>query len=96
MANWMYTLEVKDAWKQTQAGEMTIAQFAAHAAEKIKALPVFGADREIEEIVEELEIIAADPEPGVEAFDSVWSQLYDWADQVVGSWNDKMCWIRTF
>lgn len=94
MANWKHTLEIKDAWRQTKAGEMTIAQFAAHAATKIMELPV--EDDELNDIADQFMTIATDPEPDVEAFDSVWSQLYDWADQVVGSWNDKMCWIRTF
>jgi hypothetical protein len=96
MANWKHTLNVKNEWQATKAGDMTLQAFAAFAAGRIKQLPVFGEDREIEEIVEELESIAADPEADIEWFDSVWNQLYDWADQVVGGWNDKMCWIRTF
>ncbi len=100
MANWKYTLNVKDAWQQTKAGEMTIAQFATHAAEKIKALPVED-DPELTSIVIDLAMIAADPDPNVEEFNGVWNELYDWADQVVGTrsgtiWPDKMCWIRTF
>lgn len=96
MANWKHTLEIKDEWQATKAGEMTIAQFATVAAEKIKALPVFGADGQIEDIVENLELLAADADPDVEEFDGIWNELYNWADQVVGDWNDKMCWIRTF
>jgi hypothetical protein len=94
MANWKHTLDVKDAWRQTKAGEMTIQAFAATAAEKIKALPV--EDSELYDIADELMAIAADPAPDVKQFDTVWNQLYDWADQVVGGWNDKMCWIKTF
>jgi hypothetical protein len=96
MANWKYTLEIKDEWQATKRGDMTISAFAAFVAERIKALPAFGADRDIEDIVDELETIAADPDADTEWFDGVWEQLYDWADQVVGGWNDKMCWIGTF
>ena len=101
MANWKYTLNVKAEWQATKAGDMTLQAFAAFAAGRIKTLPVFGEDRQIEEIVEELESIGADPDADVEWFDGVWSNLYDWADQIVGQspntiWPDKMCWIQTF
>jgi hypothetical protein len=94
MANWKHTLDVKDAWQQTKAGEMTIQAFAATAAEKIKALPV--EDNTLYDIADELETIAEAAAPDVDGFDRVWSRLYNWADQVIGGWNDKMCWIRTF
>ena len=96
MTNWKYTLEIKDAWQQTKAGEMTLPAFAAAAAAKARALPAYLDDDDLFGIVDELETIARDPEPDVEWFDRVWNELYDWADQVVGGWNDKMCWIRTF
>lgn len=93
--NWKYRLEVKNEWQATKAGDMTIQAFAAFAAGRIKALPVFGQDRDIEEIVESLEDIAADATAETAWFDDVWAQLYDWAD----GWFDsrhKMCWVRTF
>jgi len=96
MANWKYKIDVKAAWQSTKVGDMTIAAFAAYAAAKLKALPAIEDDNELHDIVEALETIAGDPAPDVEWFDQVWNSLYDWADQVVGNWNDKMCWIRTF
>ena len=96
MANWKYTLNVKEEWKATKASDMTIQAFAAFAAGRIKRLPPWPEDDDLFGIAGELEAIARDPEPDVAHFDSVWNSLYDWADQVVGGWNDKMCWIKTF
>jgi hypothetical protein len=101
MANWKYTLDVKNERQATKAGDMTIDQFAAVAANRIKALPPYEKDVVLFDIADELESIAADPDADVEWFDGVWSNLYDWADQVVGVrpgtiWPDKMCWIKTF
>jgi hypothetical protein len=95
MANWRYTLDVKDAWQQTKAGEMIVAAFAAHAVKQIDALGIEDDERLLE-IVDELSDIAQSDDADVQWLDRVWKSLYDWADQVVGSWDDKMCWIKTF
>lgn len=94
MANWKFKIDVKNEWQATNAGEMTIAAFAKIAADRLKALPVYTQESELFDIVDELETIAGDPEPEVEWFDNVWSNLYDWADQSYGY--GKMCWIATF
>ena len=96
MANWKYTLNVKNEWQATKAGDMTLQAFTTFVVGRIKKLPPFEKDLVLFDIVTELESIAEDSEADVEWFDSVWSQLYDWADQTIGGWNDKMCWIKTF
>jgi hypothetical protein len=96
MANWRYTLNVKNEWQATKAGDMTLQAFAAFAASQVRVLPPFEKDVVLFDIATELESIADDEIANTDWFDSVWSQLYDWADQRVGGWNDKMCWIKTF
>ena len=96
MANWKYTLNVKNEWQATKAGDMTLQAFTAFVAGRIKEMPPYDNDAELEDIVTELESIAEDSEANVEWFDHVWNNLYNWADQTVGVWNDKMCWIKTF
>jgi hypothetical protein len=100
MANWKYTLNVKNEWEATKAGDMTLQAFAAFVVKKLDRLGIKD-DEELLGIVDELSDIAQDEEADVEWFDNVWSSLYDWADQSVGQsavsiWPDKMCWIKTF
>jgi hypothetical protein len=52
MTNWKYTLNVKNEWQATKAGDMTVQAFASFAAERIKRLQPWPEDDELFNIVE--------------------------------------------
>lgn len=98
MVYWRYRLELKDDWAAAKADNLQPHELAQRIVEKAKALPVFDADEELQDIMTDFEFITDDSM--FDDFDDVLEQLYDWADQEIppfGTWpRHKMCWIATF
>jgi hypothetical protein len=97
MAQWMYKMDVKNEWKATKEGRMTIPQLSSIVLKKLKAFKIEG-DYEIESIMEEFELLASNDEASIDNFDYIWEKLYDWADTPLDNqWNGKKnCWIEIF
>lgn len=91
MANWMYRLDIKDEYKEAEAGTLKPHEMAHRIAEKIKALSVY--DFELREIVDSFKAIVEGDT--FDDTDDVMAMLYDWGD----TWhngNTKTCWVATF
>lgn len=81
MGVWNDTLPLADVWHND---DMTWEQKRDTAAERIKCLPHWGHDDELEQLVEEMEDCDT-----VSWFDQVWDAFYDWADA-------ERVWVETF
>ncbi|MFL6709257.1 MAG: hypothetical protein ACJ8HI_13725 [Massilia sp.] len=97
MADWQRTLPLKDVWPSRDP--RIIAAVIAERLSKLAPLAVDHVDEERDEIVDEFQSIAADPNASTEDFDDVLCRLYDWADTPLDDdkWNGKkVCWVQTF
>jgi hypothetical protein len=96
MANWQRELDISNAFRQAQDGEIANEELAAEIAKKLLALPPFDIamiDLEREDIADDFAHFEGD----VDEFDHLMDRLYDWADTSLdGEWNGrKVCWVRT-
>jgi len=86
MANWIWTLDIKDAWEASKRGEITTYALAQKVAAALKEAPVhlyFSASA-LAALFSKL------PEDvDVDAFDALWERLYNWAD-------DERVWVKAF
>jgi len=85
MKKWKYRLELKDLWDKRNGGEITIQQMGKEISKRIKNLPCYKQEEDLEIISDDFEFIE-----DIDNFDNVLEQLYNWADY------DKKCWIKTF
>jgi len=107
MANWKYTLSLKDFY---HSDDLSINKKAEMVAERIeKTFPKnwfdFDSDsykEEINEILDDFRWLSVDGdmrENDTDEFDNIMEDLYDWADQEVEPYRkwppNKMCWIET-
>ena len=99
MANWKYTLDIKESWGQAIDGKINATELSKVVADKLKMLPIFNKDMELQDIHTEFMILANDPTATLDEFDAVFNDLYDWGDQEIvsyGQWpSNKLCWIKT-
>lgn len=96
MANWQYTLDIEEAWKQAQEDKLTPQQLATIIADKLYDLPLVGNGKD--SVMHNFRNLAANPEADFDDFDVEMEILYDWADTNLtpGKWPpDKLCWIKT-
>uniref|UniRef100_A0A6M3KLC9 Uncharacterized protein n=1 Tax=viral metagenome TaxID=1070528 RepID=A0A6M3KLC9_9ZZZZ len=97
MANWKYQIDVRKEWKRAETQEITPQELARVIAEKLKALPCFSDDDDLQNIVEAFEELNLDDAATFDDFDEIMNGLYDWGDQEVspyGKWpRNAMCWI---
>jgi len=89
MANWKYTLDIKDIWQQAKDDEITVQELAKETANRLENLKIKEKYYPMDE-VDELISFSEDEEADKYNFDDVMSRLYDWADR------DHICWIATF
>lgn len=97
MSNWVNRLDLKDLWKAKDENKLTIQELAKEVAKRIKNKYFYDRYKdELEDIVINFETCSDD----VEEFDSILSDLYDWADTPlatpIGQMQRKMCWVATF
>lgn len=104
MANWQRTLNLLPEWKQAKEGKITVSQLAGVIAERLASLEPFENDSDglilnehHDEIVDEFNYLARDPDTEASDFDCVMEMLYNWADTPLDtSWNGKkVCWVKT-
>ena len=97
MAKWMYTLDIVAEWEASNDDESLVYKTADAIARKLKAFSIEG-DSALDDIIEEFEILALDPDSDYDSFNYAMQNLYDWADTPLDSeWNGKKnCWIETF
>lgn len=98
MSNWRYKIDVSAEWEQAENEQINAATLAGLVAKKLKELPCVDTDRELEDIIIELESMAISETANFDNFDNIYDSLCDWGDTTVGGgWPPtKMCWIGTF
>lgn len=80
MAKWIASLRIRDEWKRAEDGEATMQHLASVIAAQMRRLPEELRDLSYEDIAEQFESLSEDHTATVEEFDSVMTELYDWAD----------------
>lgn len=103
MTKWVHRLPLKDLWEAKKKDEITLQELSKKVAERIKSASFYKKyEDDLEPIVDEFEGLSEDDQAEVQYFDSILSNLYDWADQELGNLpstpfhaRKKMCWIET-
>lgn len=105
MADWQRKLRLQPEWGMAQEGEIEISELAAVLAKRLRALEPFHGvnmttmdlDDERQDLADEFEALAADPDAGTAEVDSVMERLYNWGDTSLGgNWpGRKACWVDT-
>ena len=108
MANWKLTLDVSEPWKKASSDVISPNEFCAQIIPLLKRLltkvKLFNnleeEANELEDIIEAFEDEAKDESLTKDAFDSLWNELYDWADHEVSPYSEfpknRLCWVNTF
>ena len=102
MAKWQKSLKIADEWKAAQEKTISTQELATRISVKLGAMVPIKDDEDLEE--QRLELVAnfksfgEDPEGSVDEFDSIMSELYDWADTPLDDQfgGKKLCWVATF
>jgi len=96
MSKWVNRLDLKDLWAKRNEGELTIQELGKQIARRIRKMPVYKKYDELADIAIQFEYV----DENVGEFDSILSELYDWADiplpTPLGQMQRKMCWVATF
>jgi len=104
MANWKYTLNIKNAWDKRQNDEISLQDLIKVIVDKLNTLKGQITDQEdrddLEDIIDlfddllnirELEGLTEND------FDNVWNEFYDWADREIAPFGkyptNKLCWV---
>lgn len=100
MANWQRHLRLQPEYGRAQDDELSICELAGVVAKRLRALRPLGdesLDNERDEIAEEFESLAGDPNASTNDFDEAMHRLFDWGDTSLDeSWNGKKaCWVDT-
>ena len=93
MANWKYSINIRDAWRKAQDDEITNKELAD---EIVKALlKLHCHDEELLGIIDEFNDL--DEESDNDDFNPIMEALYDWGDTEIPPYSqwlpNKMCWI---
>ncbi len=82
MTHWKQKIEYGDLSAGYADGTLTTADVAGKLRDRLNAtvVPRYPADADLGEIVERFDELAHDPTATADEFDSVLSDLYDWAD----------------
>lgn len=97
MADWQYTLNLKDLWdKYSDNPSPPYPEEGRIIAGRIRNAPFFG---EFEDALEEITYLFKDVDSRGD-FDSACEELWDWGDiplpTLPGKMQRKNCWIKTF
>ena len=107
MANWKFKLNVSEPWRKAQSGEISPNELSSEIAKLLKPLLKYidalkgyeNVKMELDDIIEVFEEEAKDESMTSDAFDSLWNELYNWADNEVPPFGEyphnKLCWIQT-
>ena len=107
MANWLFTLDIHDAWTKSQEGTLPLMDLVKILTQKLDELALQVATKFKTESLEYMElagIIECYKEAIIDdtitqgEFNSLFEELYNWGDECSGSkvWPpSKLCWIAT-
>ena len=84
MANWKYSINIKNEWQKAKNGQMSIKELVKIIVPKFQKNPL--NDDDLEDLLWELEQL--DDTAQTSDFDEIWESIYDWADE-------KRVWIKT-
>lgn len=87
MPNWKSTVIVQDLHQAHQAGTMSIQEVARQLAERLKKNK-FSDEPELEEVIDNFEDMAKDPDTTADDYDMILSELYSFAD------DDHRIWVK--
>jgi hypothetical protein len=98
MANWIHKLDVSKHWKTAdETGDFI--PLARDIIKKLKAIK-FGGDFDLErdDLVREFELLIDDKDATIDDFDSLFLELYDFADTPLDDKfnGKKLMWVETF
>ena len=99
MANWIRSLDLKAEWEKSD--EIGIPALALAVSEKLRAIapyPSSELDERREEIADWFADLSQDNSAGVEDFDTLMAELYDFGDTPLDDRFDgkKALWVATF
>lgn len=96
MVKWKAEIDIRESWDKTLAGDMSISELAEEIVQHLKRLSkrkIFIEDEELAEFIDQFEELRDseddDEDEKQEAFDGIWEEFYNWAD------DDHKLWIRT-
>jgi hypothetical protein len=107
MANWQYTLNIKEIWQKGIENKVTSVELAKVVVEKLKELrpKLLSRFGENSFVCSEQDALIVDFEEHIEegvddddCFNDIFSRLYDWADINLTPevWPpQKLCWVKT-
>lgn len=84
MANWQSTVIVQDLHQAHQAGTMAIQEVARQLAERLKRNK-FAHEFELEDVIDNFEDMAKDPDTTVNDYDTILSELTGSLTMTTGS-----------
>ena len=88
MVYWKNKITIKDSWEQAKRGDISMVEARDDLVQKLKALPCFKTNAELQEIINSFEGLTK--EETFDDFDEILNDLYDWADE------DNRLWIAAF
>lgn len=95
MVKWKAEIDIRESWDKTLSGDMAISELVDEIVQHLKRLSkrkIFLEDEELAEFIdqfEELKDSDDEEDEKQEAFDAIWEEFYNWAD------DDNKLWIRT-
>ena len=100
MANWIRTLDIRDAWKQANEHEIPVFKLASVVADRLSKqapIPDEHAENLRQELIDDFQALAEDECDSFEEFNYYMNDLYNWGDiSLDGKFNGKkVCWIAT-
>jgi len=88
MTNWKYRINLKKEWQNAKDGKLTAHELGEIVATKIKKLPVYNSDVDLQYIADNFENLGK--QSSFDDFDIEMEDLYNWADY------NHRCRIATF
>lgn len=91
MADWQLTLDIQEEWRKHAEDKLTLVELAVAIAVKMRLLDMSHMPDWVAEtrdsIAASFDELTEDSERGVEDFNGVMAELYDWGDEslVVGA-----------
>ena len=99
MSKWNYTLNIKLEWQASKEGTISLKELTNIIIKKLTKVNDLEDDITLQMLIEDFQaLFESEEEISTVDFDSIWSQVYDWADQTIDSsvWpHKKMCLIIT-
>ena len=82
MAKWLRTLDLRPHYAGAKAGSISVPELSKIVSERLRKLRIADdmSAMERDELADDLEYIAEQPQADPDEFDEVMANLYDWAD----------------